>query len=172
MKRKIAAAACFGVLSIAVSISTEARERDVEKIGQWRVGVVEESKKSKFVRCFAENRSRSGLLRISLFPNGNYTLSAPCFGKVDIDGDIPFSMGGENGTIRLNADRQGSSCRTSASDLNEAWVAALRDDGELILAFGHYKPSWPLDGTKAAMAALKSCVAKNKEAVPEKKRKR
>jgi len=157
--------ACFIVVAIAAASFTtaangQARERNFDKVGQWRIGAVDE--KGKFHRCFAENKSKSGVLRIAHFPNGNYNFSTPCFGRGDIDGDIPVLISGERGQLRMNALRNGNNCRTVAGDLNEGWVATLRDEGEMILSFGTQKAAWSLKGTKAAMTALRSCVAQNK----------
>ncbi|MCW5680749.1 MAG: hypothetical protein KIS70_05440 [Xanthobacteraceae bacterium] len=154
------AAAIFAALCLFVFSPADARERNFDKVGQWRIGAVDE--KGRFHRCFAQNDSKSGMLRIAHFPNGNYNFSTPCFGRGDIDGDIEVFMSGEKGRIRMKAVRQGSSCRTVAGDLNEGWIATLRDEGNLTLVFGKDKPSWSLKGFKAAMAALKSCVAQNK----------
>lgn len=155
----------FGLAIAAYAVASfahpaQSRERNFDKIGQWRIGAVDEN--GKFNRCFAENRSKSGVLRIAHFPNGNYSFSTPCFGRGDIDGDIPMLMSGERGEIRMRAVRSGNNCRTAASDLNEGWVATLRDEGDLILTFGKDRPSWSLKGFRAAAVALRSCVAQNK----------
>ena len=160
MRNTIIATAVLAAASVAVLAVAEARERNFDKVGQWRIGAFDE--KGKFHRCFAENKSKSGVLRIAHFPNGNYNFSTPCFGKGDIDGDINVVMSGETGKIRMNAMRQGKNCRTVAGELNDGWIATLADGGNLVLAFGKDRPSWSLKDSKAAMAALKSCVAQNK----------
>lgn len=152
--------AAYAIAAFAQPAVAQSKERNFDKIGQWRIAAVDE--KGKFHRCFAENKSKSGVLRIAHFPNGNYNFSTPCFGKGDIDGDIATVMSGEKGQLRMNAIRSGNNCRTVASDLNDGWVATLRDEGDLILAFGKDRPSWSLKGFRAAAAALRSCVAQNK----------
>lgn len=160
MSRAILTAAVLAAACITSLVSANAAERNFDKIGAWRIAAFDE--KGRFHRCFAQNDSKSGMLRIAHFPNGNYNFSTPCFGKGDIDGDIPVLISGEAGKLRMNAMRTGNNCRTVSSELNQGWVETLKDEGEMVLAFGGQKAIWSLKGTKAAMASLKACVAQNR----------
>lgn len=160
MFKAILTVAVIAVTGFTVSANAQVKERNFDKVGQWRIGAVDDN--GRFHRCFAENKSKSGVLRIAHFPNGNYNFSTPCFGRSDIDGDIEVIMSGEKGQLRMKALRQGKNCRTVAGDLNDGWIATIRDEGNLVLAFGKERPSWSLKDSRKALAALKTCVAQNR----------
>ncbi len=157
LKYTVAAAGIAAGLSIAGVVGTQAQEQGYSTIGQWRI--IANYDGGRFNRCIAESHSRSGMLRIAHFPNGQWNFSIPCYGESQRQtADVNLNRASDY--LPMNVNPRG--CRAWTDPLSGGWVAALRAGGNLDVRLGRGQGFWRLSDTGAALGAVQDCVRRNR----------
>ena len=150
---RVAAYAGLMMVSCALAVQGQEKEREIKKVGIWQIKVHDD--RGKVTRCSMTLVAPDGMLRFSDMSNGTWSMSIPSVGLPD-GSDIPGSaqVGRKTVKYRYHVTGRGRPrhCRTRMGSMV---------DGPLLVTIGSLKFNWKLAGMNAAVRATEDCLLSN-----------